>query len=140
MFMLNWNREEKQARSWGGLPHIWRALFCGTDTSLIELEPGLGKSSATKGGILPQTTPKRTKEWIKSLTSNLKKSLDCPGSYGIRTPLTPADINPGDLESRGSLGQPLDTDRPSRAPCPGPDVHKHRNAGGCVNQIGRAHV
>lgn len=36
--------------------------------------------------------------------SNLKKSLDCPGTYGIQTSLTSADSNPGDLEARRESG------------------------------------
>lgn len=39
--------------------------------------------------------------------SNLKKPLDHSGSYGILTSLTPAESNPGDLEPRRSLDNPL---------------------------------
>lgn len=67
MFMLNWNRKDRQEGRWRSLPHVWRALFYGTDTSLTELESGSGKSSATKVGILPQTTQKGQKNGLTLL-------------------------------------------------------------------------
>lgn len=67
MFMLNWNRKGRQETRWGSLPHVWRVPFYGTDTSLIEPELGLGKSSATKGGILLQTTQKGQKDALTLL-------------------------------------------------------------------------
>lgn len=97
IFLLNWNR--KARKKVGEFAPCLEGTNLWNRHQLIELE----KSSATTGGILPQTTQKGQKNGLSPM-SNLKKSLDHLGSYGLLTSLTPADSNPGDLEPRRQSG------------------------------------